>query len=150
MWTFCDWSSSHSKFSTNHKMSTIWFRMAFVQRVFCSCPRGLSCAVGLRNYAVFPSFFPCLWEAHKGLGGSVRYSATFFVFLVGINTWRHPTPYGSALNGGIPFSMRAMWCCSPLLMAGGKDMSLPVFIPLNVVMLFMFVPTPFLQGFGLT
>ena len=56
-----DWSSSHSKFLTNHKMSTIWIRTAFVcfvQRVFCSCPRGLSCAVGLRNKAVFPSSFP--------------------------------------------------------------------------------------------
>ena len=104
--------------------------------------------MGLRDYAVFPSSFPCLWEAREGLGGAVRYSATVFVFLVEINTWRHPTPYGSALNGGIPFSMLVMWCCCPLLMAGGKDMSLPVFIPLNVVMLFISVPTPYLQGFG--
>jgi hypothetical protein len=76
----------------------------------------------------------------------VRYSATFFVFLVEIDTWGHPTPYGSALNGGIPFSMLVMWCCDPLLMAGGKDMSLPVFIPLNVVMVFTSVSTPYLQG----
>ena len=33
-------------------------------------------------------------------------------------------------------------------MAGGKDMSLPVFIPLNVVMLFISVSTFYLQGFG--
>ena len=32
------------------------------------------------------------------LGGAVRYSATSFVFLVAIDTWRHPTPYGSALK----------------------------------------------------
>ena len=44
--------------------------------------------------------------------------------------------------------MLAMWCCCPLLMAGGKDMSLPVFIPLNVAILFIYVPTPYLQGFG--
>jgi hypothetical protein len=31
-------------------------------------------------------------------------------------------------------------------MAGGKDMSLPVFISLNVVMLFISVPTPYFQG----
>ena len=30
------------------------------------------------------------------LGGAVRHSATSFVFLVAIDTWRHPTPYGSA------------------------------------------------------
>jgi hypothetical protein len=39
-----------------------------------------------------------------------------------------------------------LWCCGPLLMAGGKDMSLPVFIPLNVVILFISVSTPYLQG----
>jgi hypothetical protein len=54
------------------------------------------------------------------------------------------------LNGGIPFSMLVMWCCCPLLMAGEKDMSLPVFIPLNVVMLFISVSPLYLQGFGLT
>ena len=27
----------------------------------------LSCAVGLQNLAVFPSFFSCLWEAREGL-----------------------------------------------------------------------------------
>ena len=102
--------------------------------------------MGLQNYAVFPSSFPCLWEAREGLREAVRYSATFFVFLVEIDTWGLPTPYGSALNGGIPFSMLVMWCCGPLLMAGGKDMSLPVFIPLNVVMVFISVSTPYLQG----
>jgi hypothetical protein len=39
-----------------------------------------------------------------------------------------------------------LWCCGPLLMAGGKDMSLPVFIPLNVVILFISVSAPYLQG----
>jgi hypothetical protein len=34
-------------------------------------------------------------------------------------------------------------------MAGEKDMSLPVFIPLNVVMLFISVSPLYLQGFGL-
>ena len=87
-----DWSSSHSKFLTNHKMSTIWFRTAFVLRVFCSCPRGLSCAVGLRNEAVFPSSFPCLWEAREGLGGAVCFSATCFVLSMYFLIGRHPTP----------------------------------------------------------
>jgi hypothetical protein len=105
---------------------------------------------GAAKLRSIPIIFSMSLGGARGLGGAVRYCVTFFVFLVGINTWRHPTPYGSALNGGIPFSMRVMWCCSPLLMAGGKDMSLPVFIPLTVVMLFMFVPTPFLQGFDLT
>ena len=27
----------------------------------------LSCAVGLQSFAVFPSFFSCLWEAREGL-----------------------------------------------------------------------------------
>jgi hypothetical protein len=31
-------------------------------------------------------------------------------------------------------------------MEGGKEMSLPVFIPLNVVMSFISVSTPYLQG----
>ena len=31
------------------------------------------------------------------------------------------------------FSMLAMWCYSPLLMEGGKDMSLPIYISLNIV-----------------
>ena len=88
-----------------------------------------------------------LGDARGFRGGAVRYSATSFVFLVAIDIWRHPTPYGSALDGGIPFSMLVMWCCGPLLMAGGKDMSLPVFIPLNVVMLFISVSTFYLQGF---
>ncbi len=69
-----------------------------LERVFCSCPRGLSCAVGLWNYAVFPSSFPYLWEACEGLGGAVCYSATCFVSSVEINTWRHPTPCGYELN----------------------------------------------------
>ena len=116
------------------KISLIWHQVCIqttsgqLSRGLSLLSRGLSCAVGLRNYAVFPSSFPCLWEAREGLGGAVRYSVTSFVFLVAIDTWGHPTSYGSALNGGIPFYMLVMWCCSPLLMEGGKDMSLPIYI----------------------
>ena len=49
------------------------------------------------------------------------------------------------MEGFHSFSMLVMWCCCPLLMAGGKDMSLPVFIPLNVVVLFISVYTPYLS-----
>ena len=86
------------------KISLIWHQVCIkttsgqLSRGLSLLSRGLSCAVGLRNYAVFPSSFPCLWEAREGLGGAVRYSATSFVFLVAIDTWRHPTPYGSALK----------------------------------------------------
>jgi hypothetical protein len=47
--------------------------------------------VGLRDKAVFPSSFPCLWEAREGLGGAVCFSATFFVFSMYFLVERHPT-----------------------------------------------------------
>ncbi len=96
---FCqypDWSSSPSKFLTNHKMSKIWFRTVLKLPL----SRGFSVPVhvvspapwGLQSSAVFPSSFPYLWEAREGLDGAVCFSATFFVFSTYFLVGRHPTP----------------------------------------------------------
>ena len=57
------------------KVSLIWHQVCIkttsgqLSRGLSLLSRGLSSAVGLRNYAVFPSSFPCLWEAREGFRG---------------------------------------------------------------------------------
>jgi hypothetical protein len=71
------------------KISPIWHQVCIkttsgqLSRGLSLLSRGLSCAVGLRNYAVFPSSFPCLWEAREGLGGGSTLFGHLFRLLGG-------------------------------------------------------------------
>jgi hypothetical protein len=49
---------------------------------------------------------------------------------VEINTWRHPTPYGYALNGGSFILSACRVVLLPILYGRGKDMSLPIYFTL--------------------
>ncbi len=119
------------------KISLIWHQVCIkttsgqLSRGLSLLSRGLSCAVGLRNYAVFPSSFPCLWEAREGFRGGNTLFGHLFRLLGG--NWHLETSntiwFCIEMEEFHPLCLSCV-CCCPLFMEGGKDMSLPIYTSL--------------------